>query len=272
MQKIGFAINSFSENNPIDTILSNPNSQFAGLWVEEPSSINEIIKYKPENRIDDLMDKCEMLIIDCSAQQKFEIISKAIKKGVVPIVNNIDGLNTAALSQLQQLANEIGVNIVFANLGYELNKNQTALELPFIGHLKRSVRESINTEEDFLRYLKNDIATALKISKLDVRKTRVYGLPACSSIPISLMIMVDFSNNSVFTYTFQQNTALSNFELEVLLTDSSKNISISFSEHNDDNLSETLQNYQNNFQNIKNIELALETSRLIDSILSKINQ
>lgn len=272
MQKIGFAINSFSAINPIDKIITNTNSQFAGLWVEELSSIDESPTYKTEEHIDNLLNNCEILVINCSAQQKFEIISKAIKRGITPIVNNIDGLNTVALSQLQQLANEIGVTIVFDSLGYELNESQTALELPFIGHLKRCVSKSINTEEELLLYLKNDIATALKISKLDVRKTRVYGLPACSSIPSSLLIMVDFNNNSVFTYTFQLNTALSNFELEVLLTDSSKNFSVSFSELNNDNMGETLQNYFNNFQNIKNIELALETSKLMDSILSKINQ
>lgn len=263
MLKLGFLLKSETPNNEIDEIISRTGCQLAGVCSED-SSVN--------SDIDEILNSCDILLIACSNEQKFEMASKAIKKGVIPIINSVDGLNSSTLSQLQQLANEIGINLGFAELGYSIYGYDIPFDSPFIGHLKRYLKKPINNELTFQQYLIYDIATALKFSKLDVRKVRAYGLPVCSKIPQSLMVMVDFGNNSAFTYNLQQTNDIDQVEFEISTGCNSEKLNISKPQHYtlETNV-KAIDGIANRSEYLNTIELAIETTRLVDTILSKIN-
>lgn len=266
MLKLGFLLKSETPNNQIDEIISRTGCQFAGVCSEN-SSVNSYI--------DELLSNCDILLISCSNEQKFEIASKAIKKGVIPIINSIDGLTSASLYQLQLLANEIGIKMGFVELGHNLDGYDIPFENPFIGNLKRYIGKPISDESTFQQYLIYDIATALKFSKLDVRKVRAYGLPICSNIPQSLMAMVDFGNNSVFTYNLQLTNDIEHLEFEISTGSNSEKINTLTTPYSGENLTvetsvQVVSGIANNSKNNNTIELAIESTKLVDTILSKI--
>jgi len=267
MLKLGFLLKSETPNNQIDEIISRTGCQLAGVCSED-SSVN--------SDIDELLNSCDILLIACSNEQKFEMASKAIKKGVIPIINSIDGLTSVSLSQLQQLANEIGIKLGFVELGHNFDEYSIPFQNPFIGNLKRYFSEPITDELIFLQCLTHDIATALKLSKLDVRKVRAYELPVCSKIPQSLMVMVDFGNNSVFTYNLQQTGDIDQVEFEISTGSNSQKLNILSSQHSTESIAveksiKVISNIANRSENLNTIELALEATKLVDTILSKIN-
>lgn len=267
MLELGFLFKSKIPNNQVDEIISRTGCQLAGISTED-SSVS--------SGIDELLSSCDILLIACSNEQKFEMASKAIKKGVIPIINSIDGLNSTSLSQLQQLANEIGIKLGFLKLGHNFDGYDIPLENPFIGNLKRYIGKTISDEATFQQYLTYDIATALKFSKLDVRKVRAYGLPVCSNIPKSLMAMVDFGNNSVFTYNLQLTNDIEQLELEISTGNNSEKINILTTPYSRENLTietsvQVITGIANNSRNNNTIELAIESTKLVDTILSKIN-
>lgn len=267
MLKLGVSFKSNISSNQIDEIIRVTGCQLAGVFAEDSSNNSDI---------DDLLSECDILLVACSNERKFEIASKAIKKGVVPIINNIDGLNSSTLSSLQQLANEIGIRVGFVELGHSLDDFSLPFDIPFILHLKRYLKKPI-TESAFNQYLIYDIATALKFSKLDVRKVRAYGLPICTDIPQSLMVMVDFSNNSVFTYNLQQTDDIEQLNVEVFNGSNSSAFDIPVFNCLAENISvktciRAISSIVNNSASVNTIELAIETTRLADTIQSKINQ
>ncbi len=267
MLKLGLLLKSKISNNQIDEIISGTGCQLAKVFTED-SAIN--------SDIDELLSSCDILLIACTNERKFEIASRAIKKGVVPIINNIDGLNSSTLSQLQQLANEIGIKFCFVELGHNFDGYSIPSENPFIGNLKRYIGKPISDEATFQQYLTYDIATALKFSKLDVRKVRAYGLPMCSNIPQSLMVMVDFGNNSVFTYNLQQANDIEQLEYEISTGKYSEKINILTTPYSSENLAieasvKAISGIVNRSESANTIELALEATKLVDTILSKIN-
>ncbi len=267
MLKLGFLLKSETPNNQIDEIISRTGCQLTGVYSED-SSFN--------SDIDELLNSCDILLIACSNEQKFETVSKAIKKGVIPIINSIDGLTSTSLSQLQQLANEIGIRLGFVELGYNFDGYSIPFESPFIGNLKRYIGKPVNDEATFQQYLTYDIATALKFSKLDVRKVRAYGLPICSNIPQSLMVMVDFGNNSVFTYNLQQANDIEQLEYEISTGKYSEKINILTNPYSSEKLAieasvKAISGIVNRSESANTIELALEATKLVDTILSKIN-
>jgi hypothetical protein len=267
MLKLGFLFKSEISNNQIDKIISETGCQLAGVFTGDSSIHSDI---------DDLLSSCDILFIACTNERKFEIASRAIKKGVVPIINNIDGLNSSTLSQLQQLANEIGIKFCFVDLGHNFDGYRIPFENPFIGNLKRYTSKPISDEATFQQYLIYDIATALKFSKLDVRKVRAYGLPICSNIPQSLMVMVDFGNNSVFTYNLQQTKDIDQLEYEISTGKNCEKINILTTPYSSENLAvetsvKAISGIFNRSESVNTIELALEATKLVDTILSKIN-
>ncbi len=267
MLKLGFLLKSKISNNQIDEIISGTGCQLAGVFTED-SAIN--------SDIDDLLNSCDILFIACTNERKFEIASRTVKKGVVPIINNIDGLNSSTLSQLQQLANEIGIKFCFVELGHNFDGYSIPFENPFIGNLKRYIGNPISDESTFQQYLTYDIATALKFSKLDIRKVRAYGLPICSNIPQSLMVMVDFGNNSVFTYNLQQTNDIEQLEYEISTGNYSEKINILTTPYSSENLAieasvKAISGIVSRSESANTIELALEATKLVDTILSKIN-
>lgn len=267
MLKLGFLLKSETPNNQIDEIISRTGCQLAGVCSED-SPVN--------SDIDELLNSCDILLIACSNEQKFEMASKAIKKGVIPIINSIDGLTSVSLSQLQQLTNEIGIKLAFVELGHNFDGYDIPFENPFIGNLKRYIGKPVNDEATFQQYLTYDIATALKFSKLDIRKVRAYGLPICSNIPQSLMVMVDFGNNSVLTYNLQQTNDVEQFEYEISTGKYSEKINILTTPYPSENLTvetsvQVITCIANNSKNNNSIELAIESTKLVDTILSKIN-
>ena len=267
MLKLGFLLKSETPNNQIDEIISRTGRQLAGVCSED-SPVN--------SDIDELLSNCDILLIACLNEQKFEMASKAIKKGVIPIINSIDGLTSASLSQLQQLANEIGIKLGFVELGHNFDEYSIPFQNPFIGNLKRYIGKPISDESTFQQYLIYDIATALKFSKLDIRKVRAYGLPICSNIPQSLMVMVDFGNNSVFTYNLQQTNDIEQLEYEISTGNNSEKINILTTPYSSEKLAieasvKAISKIANRSERTNTIELALETTKLVDTILSKIN-
>lgn len=261
MQKLGFSLKANLTNHQFNDICKRAGCKLAGVWIEGASDVEEF---------DDLLSVCDMLLVDCSNEQKFDIVSKSIKKGVVPIIRSIDGLSTSALTQLQQLANEIGIRIGFVELGYPLNGFYFPVEVPIIVHLKHYLKKTIS-ELVFHQHLIRDIASVMKFSKLDVRKVRAYGLPICADMPQSLMIMVDFNNNSVFTCNIQLTDIEQQACIEIFNGEASQVVDTSNSKSLVENVASAISDIANNSKTANTIELALETSKLVDVILSKIN-
>ena len=208
MLKLGLFLNSYIPENQIIQLLECANCVCAGIWAQSISSTPENARFNYFKSIDDLIAVSDIAIISTADEFKFEIASKSIKRGVIPIISNVNGLTSPLLIQLQQLAIEMGIKVGFAELGYNF---YFPLDTPFIAKINRSIDIKLVDEKSFQSTLKHDLATALKISKLDIRKVRAYGLPLCANIPSNLLVMVDFNNNSVFTYT----TKIADSETEI---------------------------------------------------------
>jgi hypothetical protein len=90
------------------------------------------------------------------------------------------------------------------------------------------------------------------------------------------MVMADFNNNSVFTYNLQQTEDIDQFSLEVFNGNDSKSIDTANFKYSSENFivanfTQAISEVANHSKTVNTIELALETTRLANTILSKIN-
>ncbi|MGE0077371.1 MAG: hypothetical protein AB7S48_05880 [Bacteroidales bacterium] len=273
MLKLGFFLDSNTANNQVEDILESTHHNCAGLWVQDSNAILTGNLPQRFNCDEDLIACSDVAVIATNNDLKFELTSKTIKKGVTPILNNTQGLSNSSLNQLQQLALEIGVNIEFCQLGFNFNDIELPISTPFITHLKRSIESDIMNESTFREILLYDLATALKISKLDIRKVRAYSLPQYATIPSNLFVMIDFCNSSVVSYTLQTNSSTSSLDIQISTSEKKHSYTISdrILFQNSD-IKSCIANISNNTKFSNNIDLALAATHLVDTVISKINQ
>lgn len=270
MLKLGL----FLDSNFNDHLSEHSNIAPVGYWTKE-YDIDIKENLLQHFRIDEeLINSSDAVFINTnSSSLKLELASKSIKKGVRPILNNPFGLSYSSLSQIHQLALEIGVPINFCQLGHDLDGIDTPFREPFIVHLNRNIETQTMSEVAFHEILYHDLATALKITNLDVRKVRAYSLPQCSLLPSALYVMIDFNNSSVISYTLQTQALKNSIDIQISCGTTCKNYTVS-----DIIPSQSLE-FERCIERIisqtrkeNSIELALATARLAEAILSKINQ
>lgn len=270
MLKLGL----FLDSNIINNLSERSNIAPIGFWAQECNpeiKENVLQQYKID---EELINSSDAVLINTTNNNlKLELTTKSIKKGVRPILNNPVGLSHSSLSQIQQLALEIGIPINFCQLGYDLHDIDTPFQEPFIAHLKRNIETHPMSEAAFYEILYHDLATALKITTLDVRKVRAYSLPQCSLSPSALFVMIDFNNSSVITYTLQTQTLQNSIDIQISCGTLHKsyvvpNASASLSLE----LEKCIEGIVTHTKKRNSIELALVTARLAETILSKISQ
>lgn len=275
MRKLGFALRTLKQIDRINAILSNSDSHCSGLWVEDSNLETESLEYNLFKNIDELIANSDILIIDSTNDLKFEIASKAIKKGVTPILSNVYGASNSTLNKLQQLALEMGIIIGIDQLGVNYSDVIVPIDIPFIAHFKRYISDETISYHTFKRTLLFDLASALKVSKLDIRKVRAYSIPLYASEPSNLMVLIDFSNNSVITYTLQTNSENNGLDIEVCTSENEQNFKCTYKDSIHDLSGEIAFTNLSLFNKIKtsgNIDLAIATKQVADTVLSKIKQ
>ncbi|MCB8964801.1 MAG: hypothetical protein H6536_07170 [Bacteroidales bacterium] len=267
MPRVGLFVDSTIPDEVVNKAFGGSGCSCVGQWVQ---SLNH-----NSQALDLLIAQSDIAFIDVLPDFKFDVAAKAIRRGVTPILNSPEGLSHANLCQLQQLALEMGLAVNFNTLGACLGSMVLPLSTPFIARIERTVNQKIGSWDSFMALLVSDIATALKLSRLNIRKVRAYSIPVNVSVPSNLLVLIDFTDNSVATYSFQTLSAPE--QLAVSITEGEGNQSFLIpSTEGGGALREGfpielfLKKIPSRGIVPENIELAVRVSNVIDAVLSKI--
>lgn len=276
MVKLGFFLNTPIPSSAVNFIVKNSNASYSGVWLQENSPREGCYNSPIYDSEDELICNSDIAIIGTSNNFTFDLAAKAIKKGVIPIFADMPGLSYTLLNQLNLLSAEMGISIGFGLLGFYPAEITLPLEIPFIAYLKRRIDTSNLGADGFRAILTYDLASALKLSKLDIHRVKLFCLPHHSNTPNHLMVTVDFNNNSVFTYTLQNQRGSNHLDIEVFAGRNSRSLNYTYSDiHRGIDAKGIVKCINGATAHTKpgqdDIELAMATARLTEEVMSKIN-
>lgn len=168
-----------------------------------------------DKAVQEHLKQYHIAVIDTRTEQ-FACSQKAIKLGLNLLICGLQDITEQQIETLQNLSNEIGILIGFSGIAHPFRTLSPPVNEPFIARITRkTLQKAIDNRPMLSRILRYDLATLLALNHNPIRKIRAYSIPQCSVSPQSILIFIDFTDDSAITYSLNAHARQNNLTLEL---------------------------------------------------------